>query len=76
MIALAGAGCRCTVSSLVRESATVSPQSSKPSPLLTPHPSSLGNELNIALKEPNTTRLAAAFTELRALIHEIWDGAR
>ena len=36
------------------------------------HGVELGNELNIKLREPNTTRLGAAFAELRELIDEIW----
>lgn len=32
----------------------------------------LGNELNIKLREPNTTRLGAAFSELSDLVDEIW----
>ena len=36
------------------------------------HGVELGNELNIKLREPNTTRLAAAFVELRRVIDGIW----
>ena len=34
----------------------------------------LGNELNIKLREPNTTRLGAAFAELSGMVDEIWKG--
>jgi hypothetical protein len=33
-----------------------------------------GNELNINLKESNTTRLGAAFARLHSVISDIWGG--